>query len=78
MCGIFGIYNLKQHKQFQQDKVEKALATMQHRGPDAQAYHQFNDKAVLGHLLNFESLYSAQGIQLLHNEISRIRHGVHI
>ncbi len=50
MCGIFGIYNLKQHKQFQQDKVEKALATMQHRGPDAQAYHQFNDKAVLGHL----------------------------
>ncbi len=47
---------------------------------DADTFYRWlkRDKAVLGHLLNFESLYSAQGIQLLHNEISRIRHGVHI
>jgi putative toxin-antitoxin system antitoxin component (TIGR02293 family) len=36
------------------------------------------DKPVLGNLLNFDSLRSSQGIQLVSNEIGRILHGVYI
>ncbi len=37
-----------------------------------------NDKTVEGHLLNFESLYSSQGIQNVIDEIGRIQYGVYI
>lgn len=37
-----------------------------------------NDKNVEGHLLNFESLYSSQGIQDVIDEIGRIQYGVYI
>ena len=37
-----------------------------------------NDKNVGGHLLNFESLYSSQGIQDVIDEIGRIQYGVYI
>jgi putative toxin-antitoxin system antitoxin component (TIGR02293 family) len=36
------------------------------------------EKKVLGHVLNFESLYSSQGIQDVTDEIGRIQYGVHI
>lgn len=36
------------------------------------------EKHILGHTLNFESLFSTQGIQMVHNEIGRILHGVYI
>ncbi len=36
------------------------------------------EKKVLGHTLNFESLYSTQGIQDVIDEIGRIQHGVYI
>ncbi|MGI8951321.1 MAG: type II RES/Xre toxin-antitoxin system antitoxin [Chitinophagaceae bacterium] len=36
------------------------------------------DKKVLGQVLNFESLYSLQGIQDLTDELGRIQYGVYI
>jgi uncharacterized protein (DUF2384 family) len=36
------------------------------------------EKPVLGHLLNFESLYSSQGIQDIIDEIGRIQYSVYI
>jgi putative toxin-antitoxin system antitoxin component (TIGR02293 family) len=36
------------------------------------------EKKVLGHTLNFESLYSTQGIQDVIDEIGRIQYGVYI
>ena len=35
-------------------------------------------KNVLGHIINFESLYSTQGIQDIIDEIGRIQYGVYI
>lgn len=46
--------------------------------PDALYQWLKKDKAVLGHLLNFESLRSSYGIQLIKEEIGRIIHGVYI
>lgn len=36
------------------------------------------DKQALGHTINFESLYTAQGIQDILDELGRIQHGVYI
>ncbi len=47
---------------------------------DADAFYRWlkRDKNVLGQKLNFESLYSSQGIQDISDEIGRIQHGVYI
>jgi len=37
-----------------------------------------NEKVILGYALNFSSLYSSQGIQLLIDEVGRIQMGVYI
>lgn len=46
---------------------------------DAPAFYKWlhKDKKVLGHLLNFESLYSTQGIQDITDQIGRIQYGVY-
>ncbi len=51
MCGIFGIYNLKNKKTvFNELEIRGALDTMKHRGPDATDLKIFDQKTVLGHL----------------------------
>jgi len=47
---------------------------------DATAFYRWlhREKKVLGHLLNFESLYSTQGLQDVIDEIGRIQYGVYI
>jgi putative toxin-antitoxin system antitoxin component (TIGR02293 family) len=47
---------------------------------DAEAFYRWlhREKKVLGHLLNFESLYNTQGIQDIIDEIGRIQYGVYI
>jgi asparagine synthase (glutamine-hydrolysing) len=50
MCGIFGIYNLVENKQFDKQRFENALLKMDYRGPDMKAMKEFNDQVILGHL----------------------------
>lgn len=50
MCGILGIYNLHLQKPFLKQNFEKALLSMKHRGPDANAVKIFDNKVILGHL----------------------------
>ena len=50
MCGILGIFNIKQDKTLEKNDLEKALISMQHRGPDAQDVKIFDNKAGLAHL----------------------------
>lgn len=50
MCGILGIYNLHSKTPFLEQNFEKALLSMKHRGPDANAIKTFTDKVILGHL----------------------------
>jgi putative toxin-antitoxin system antitoxin component (TIGR02293 family) len=47
---------------------------------NAEAFYRWlkRDKQVLGHLLNFDSLKSTQGIGLTKDEIERIMYGVYI
>ena len=47
---------------------------------DAEALYRWlhREKKVLGHVINFESLYSTQGIQDIIDEIGRIQYGVYI
>lgn len=47
---------------------------------DAETLYRWlkREKKVLGHVLNFESLYSSQGIQDVTDEIGRIQYGVYI
>lgn len=47
---------------------------------DAETFYRWlkREKKVLGHTLNFESLYSSQGIQDVTDEIGRIQYGVYI
>jgi putative toxin-antitoxin system antitoxin component (TIGR02293 family) len=46
---------------------------------DAAAFYRWlqREKKVLGHVLNFESLYSTQGIQDITDQIGRIQYGVY-
>ena len=48
------------------------------RNADAFCRWLKREKSVMGHVLNFESLYSAQGIQDIIDELGRIQHGVYI
>lgn len=47
---------------------------------NAEAFYRWlhRQKKVLGHIINFESLYSTQGIQDIIDEIGRIQYGVYI
>jgi len=46
---------------------------------DAEALYRWlrKEKKVLGHILNFESLYSTQGIQDITDQLGRIQYGVY-
>ncbi len=59
-----------------QQLIEMGLETFS----TAEAFYQWlkREKNVLGHLLNFDSLYSTQGIQQTIDEIGRIQYGVYI
>jgi putative toxin-antitoxin system antitoxin component (TIGR02293 family) len=59
-----------------QDLVDMGLEAF----TNADTFYQWlkKDKPVLGHLLNFESLRTTTGIQLLKDEIGRILQGVYI
>jgi asparagine synthase (glutamine-hydrolysing) len=50
MCGILGLYNLNLKKSFLKDNFEKALFTMNYRGPEVFALREFDSNAILGHL----------------------------
>jgi putative toxin-antitoxin system antitoxin component (TIGR02293 family) len=58
-----------------QEMIDLGLETF----TDAGAFYQWlkKDKAVMGQLLNFESLYSERGIQEIIDQISRIQYGVY-
>jgi asparagine synthase (glutamine-hydrolysing) len=49
MCGIFGIVNLDGARPFDEPRFERALHTINHRGPDAQVWKRVGDDALLGH-----------------------------
>jgi putative toxin-antitoxin system antitoxin component (TIGR02293 family) len=46
---------------------------------NAEAFYRWlkKDKPVLGHVLNFESLYSERGIQQVIDQLTRIQYGVY-
>ena len=50
MCGILGLYNLKQNNLFRQKNFESALLTMEHRGPDGHGFIVFEGESILGHI----------------------------
>lgn len=49
MCGIFGLYNIK-NKKINDGLVETCLKTMIHRGPDAQSFEKITDDLIFGHV----------------------------
>lgn len=55
--------------------IEMGLETF--TSPDAFYRWLKKEKKVLGHALNFESLYSTQGIRDTIDQIARIQHGVY-
>jgi putative toxin-antitoxin system antitoxin component (TIGR02293 family) len=58
-----------------QEMIELGLETF----ADADAFYSWlkKDKPVMGQLLNFSSLYSERGIQLVIDQLSRIQQGVY-
>jgi asparagine synthase (glutamine-hydrolysing) len=50
MCGIFGIFNLRHGRPFDEDGFAASLQTIRHRGPDAQKVRRFGQQAMLGHV----------------------------
>ena len=51
MCGIFGTFNRNnQGTKYSRDSLNKAIISMNHRGPDAQCSLAVNDNVFLGHL----------------------------
>ena len=50
MCGILGIYKIKDNSIFNHDKFESALLKMKHRGPDAHLVNQVSENLILGHV----------------------------
>ena len=50
MCGIFGIYNIKEKHYFEQEKIKSSVERMQHRGPDFMGIRMFDNNAALAHL----------------------------
>jgi uncharacterized protein (DUF2384 family) len=59
-----------------QELIESGLAAFS--SPDAFYRWLKRDKPVLGHLLNFDSLKTNEGIRLVSDETGRIMHGVYI
>lgn len=49
MCGIFGIYNIENSKNFNCELFKASLNKMAHRGPDAMGVKHFEAKCILGH-----------------------------
>jgi asparagine synthase (glutamine-hydrolysing) len=52
MCGIFGVYNFSEESRSEpicRSRVENAVKTMEHRGPDAHGTQFFGSHAALGH-----------------------------
>ncbi len=49
MCGIAGIYRFQGATPDDLEKVQRAVALMDHRGPDHQAVQKCGENAVLGH-----------------------------
>lgn len=49
MCGIAGIYNMSTHQPVRSEHLEAMIATMPHRGPDAQATLLMDDRTGFGH-----------------------------
>lgn len=50
MCGIFGIYNIKNKVQFDEDKFCNSLNIMNHRGPNSSNVKIFDENIIMGHL----------------------------
>jgi hypothetical protein len=59
-----------------QELIESGLTAF--RSPDAFYRWLKRDKPVLGHLINFDSLKTHEGIRLITDETVRIMHGVYI
>lgn len=49
MCGILGILNLDGPRPFDEVRFADALATLDHRGPDARGSQQIGEAALFGH-----------------------------
>lgn len=49
MCGLFGVVNLSNDRDIDEARFGCALATLRHRGPDAENAKRFGANAVLGH-----------------------------
>lgn len=50
MCGIFGIYNLKNNVQFDEGKFRDSLYRMNYRGPNSSNVRTFDSNIIIGHL----------------------------
>ncbi|MEX6687757.1 DUF2384 domain-containing protein [Danxiaibacter flavus] len=76
----------KDNKSFEGIYVDRILQLEQliHMGletfTDAEAFYRWlkREKNILGQTVNFESLYSTQGIQDIIDDLGRIQHGVYI
>lgn len=49
MCGIFGIFNLRDKAPICERTFLQALTTLRHRGPDAEVAQRISDDVMLGH-----------------------------
>lgn len=68
MCGIAGIYFLKDNQSVKADTVQKTLSALQHRGPDYQSHFSF-DKCTLFHArLSILDLSSASNQPFLNEQ----------
>ena len=66
MCGICGIYNLKEKKKIDMNLLEQMTSTLRHRGPDEFGFYN-DDKIVLGHS-RLSIIDLSFGKQPIHNE----------
>jgi asparagine synthase (glutamine-hydrolysing) len=57
MCGIIGVFDLKQPANELREDILDMAKSIRHRGPDWSGLH-IDDKAILPHLV--DNLYTAQ------------------
>ena len=70
MCGISGIYNLRNKNKIEEKIIDKMLYAIRHRGPDGNN-KMVNDQVALGfNRLSFLDLKG--GMQPLYNEDKKI------
>lgn len=49
MCGIFGVLDIGGRRDLDERRFRRSLATLRHRGPDAENVRRFGSDAILGH-----------------------------